>query len=243
MVIQNWFDPYHQDKAFRQTIDQYNRQNPPNKRIVYQGYSTLGTQWFHHKGYTQNPVLHSPLLQNISLKYGATIPQVVIQWATRQGVMVLPASTNPSHQESNLNSYYFTLSEEDMQIINNMDGNPPQPPEVALQIDKHPDEVAMEFVNNVDGAVDVYWVPPVDGDRGVDDESNHVHVGKMNGKGDVLRLTSYHGHAFVFKDGGSAANENVESSVSRERLNMHVVDKLLGSEQQYNIDDRSDEEL
>jgi len=243
MVIQNWFDPFHQDKAFRQTLDDYNRQNPPNKQILYQGYSTLGSQWFHHKGYTQNPVLHSPILQNIASKYGAMVPQVVIQWATRQGVMVLPASTNPSHQESNLDSYFFTLSEEEMQIINDMDGNLPQP-ENASQKDKHPDEVAMEFVNHVDGVVDVYWVPPTnEGDGGIDDETSHVHVGKMNGMGDVLRLTSYHGHAFVFKDGGSAVNEIVESSTGRKMLNMHVVDKLLGSEQQHEIDDRSDEEL
>lgn len=247
MIIQNWFDPFHQDKVFRHVLEHHNEISPPNKRILYQGYSTLGTQWS-HQGYTQNPVLTSPILQTIASKYGATIPQVVIQWATRQGVMVLPASTNPTHQESNLNSYYFTLSEEDMQIINDMDGKPP-PPDVVVQRDKHPDEVSVEFINHVDNVVvDVYWVPPANeetGGGGFDDESSHVHVGKMHGVGDVLQLTSYHGHAFVFKQGGtSTASGDAERSASdRKMLNVHVVDKSLGSEQQHNIEDRSDKEL
>ncbi len=234
MVIQNWFDPYHQDRAFRHILEQYNQQNPPSKRILYQGYSTLGTQWFHiNNGYTQNPVLNSPTLHNIASKYEATVPQVVIQWATRQGVMVLPASTNPSHQESNLKSYFFTLSDEDMQIITDLDGKPP-PPEVAVPKEKHPDEVEMEFVNHVDGVVDVYWVPSVGG--AVDDESSHVHVGKMNGVGDAVKLTSYHGHAFVFKDSGTETND-VDSGAVRKRLNVHVVDRSLGPEQQHNINE------
>jgi 2,5-diketo-D-gluconate reductase A len=237
MVIQNWFDPYHQDRAFRHVLEEYNQQNPPSKRILYQGYSTLGTQWFHiNKGYTQNPVLNSPILHNIASKHEATVPQVVIQWATRLGVMVLPASTNPSHQESNLNSYYFTLSDEDMQNITDLDGKPP-PPEVVAPKEKHPDEVDMEFVNHVDGVVDVYWVPSVNDGDGFDDETSHVHVGKMNGVGDVLKLTSYHGHAFVFKDGGIVTNDDVDGGAIRKRLSVHVVDKSLGSEQQHNIDE------
>ena len=35
-IIQNWFDPFHQDKALRQRIDVHNQQNPNNK-ILYQG--------------------------------------------------------------------------------------------------------------------------------------------------------------------------------------------------------------
>ena len=42
MIIQNWFDPFHQDKAFRRRIELINQQQEQmgnvNKKILYQGY-------------------------------------------------------------------------------------------------------------------------------------------------------------------------------------------------------------
>lgn len=224
-VIQNWFDPFHQDKDFRHRIERYNQQHPERK-ILYQGYSSLGTQWFHHQGYTENPVLNHPTLQFIANAHGATVPQVVIQWATRQGVMVLPASRNRSHQMSNLNSFYFTLTDEEIIAIDDLDGNPPPKPKPK---EKHPDEVQLQFVNHAEGRIDVYWVP-----QGSEvSERDHVHVGEMKGLRDAFKLTSYHGHAFVFKEGGGDDTGKI--------LNHHVVDMSLGSEQIHEIDDRSEE--
>ncbi|EED95298.1 hypothetical protein THAPSDRAFT_261394, partial [Thalassiosira pseudonana CCMP1335] len=104
-IIQNWFDPFHQDKELR---------------LLYQAYSTLGTQWM-MRGYTNNPVLNNPILKSLAKKYSVSVPQVVIQWATRQGVMVLPASRNRSHQESNLDISGFRLSDAEMQSIDALD--------------------------------------------------------------------------------------------------------------------------
>ena len=224
-TIQNWFDPFHQDKALRRRIEIHNQQHP-EKRILYQGYSSLGTQWFHHKGYTENPVLNHPTLQSIAKDHGATVPQVVIQWATRQGVMVLPASRNVSHQKSNLNSFYFTLSDDEMKAIDDLDGNPPPLPKPK---EKDPNEVQLQFTNHIEGHVNVYWVPQGGS------ENDHVHVGEMKTAGDTLKLTSYHGHAFVFKKDGNDGNG------STKMLNHHVVDKAFGSEQNHEIEDRSEE--
>ena len=223
-VIQNWFDPYHQDKAFRQRIQRHNVEYP-QRRILYQGYSSMGTQWFHHMGYTVNPVLTNPTLISIALRYGVSVPQVVIQWATRNGVMVLPASTSSTHQKSNLNSFDFTLSPEEMTTIDDMDGHPPPKPGPR---ELHPDEVSVNFVNRAEGTVHIYWIS---------DEDEHVHVGQIVAPGDSLSLTSYHGHAFVFKDHGDGED------VSGKLLGRHVVNRSLGSEQNYEIEDTSEEEL
>ena len=217
-TIQNWFDPFHQDKAFRQRIRQHNEQYPKRK-ILYQGYSTLGTQWL-YKGYKENPVLNNPTLQSIAKVHGASVPQVVIQWATRSGVMVLPASRNTFHQKSNLNSYYFTLSDEEMKAIDDLDGT-------LKPKENDPNEVSLQFINRSDGLVNVYWVP--EGGS----ESDHVNVGEMQATGETIQLTSYHGHTFVFKDGSNAKKQKM--------LNHHRVDKSLGAEQNHEIEDRSEE--
>jgi len=224
MVIQNWFDPFHQDVDFRRRIERHNQQHPDSK-ILYQGYSSLGTQWFHFKGYEENPVLNHPTLQSIAKGHGMTVPQVVIQWAARQGVMVLPASRNRSHQVSNLNSFSFTLTDEEMRAIDDLDGNPPPLPKKK---ETNPDEVQLQFVNRAEGPVSVYWVS--EGGGGKNDE---VHVGEMNGLGGVFKLTSYHGHTFVFKEkGGGDASK---------MLNHHLVDRSLGPTQNHEIEDKSEE--
>jgi len=219
-TIQNWFDPFHQDTSFRIRVEQHNEQYPESK-VLYQGYSTLGTQW-ETQGYDENPVLNDPTLQFIATGNGMSVPQVVIQWATARGVMVLPASKNISHQYSNLNSFSTRLSEEEMQVIDDLDG------EVPPQKVKHvnPDEVQLKFVHRVEGRpVNAYWVS---------DSNEEVHVGEMKELGEVLQLTSYHGHNFVFKEGGG-------DSRNSKKLNHHVVDRALGASQNHEIEDRSDE--
>mmetsp|Transcript_29986 Transcript_29986/g.59462 ORF Transcript_29986/g.59462 Transcript_29986/m.59462 type:complete len:175 (+) Transcript_29986:1-525(+) len=172
------------------------------------------------QGYEENPILNDPTLQFIAMGNGMTVPQVVIQWATRRGVMVLPASRNNSHQQSNLNSFVTKLSEEEMQAIDDLDGKPPPP--TVKQV--NPDEVDLKFVNRAkEGPVNVYWIS---------NSNEEVHVGKMMKAGDTLQLTSYHGHKFVFKEDGGDGSK---------KLNHHRVDKALGSKQNHEIDDRSDE--
>lgn len=216
-VIQNWFDPFHQDKSFRQRVKEHNEQHP-DRKVLYQGYSTLGTQW-KMQGYDENPVLNNPTLQFIAKENQLSVPQVVIQWATSRGVMVLPASTNASHQQSNLNSFGTKLSEEEMQAIDDLDGRVPR----RKVKQANPDEVKLKFTNKASGRkVNVYWIS---------DSNEEIQVGQMNKQGDVLELNSFHGHTFIFKeDGGNGA-----------KLNHHMVDKMLGARQNHDIEDMSDE--
>ena len=141
----------------------------------------------------------------------------------------LPASTSPDHQTSNLNSFHFELSDGDMSVIDGMDGNPPPRPGPK---EKDPDEVSLHFVNRAAGTVRAYWVP-----HDSVGEGDHVRVGEMVAPGDVLALTSYHGHAFVFRDGGDGGGGGGDGRM----LGRHVVDRSLGSEQSHEIEDRSEE--
>ena len=216
-IIQNWFDPFHQDRRLRERLLRHNEENPDN-RILYQAYSTLGTQWHHHKGLTENPVINNELLQSIASKHGVGVPQVVIQWATRSGVMVLPASRSAPHQESNLDSFGFNLTKEEMAFIDALDGREPKPKA------KDPDEVQITMENAHTGAIHVYWVP-----AGSTDEADHIPVGEMKGSGDTLSITSYHGHRFVHKDDGGRL------------LNSLTVNKALGPVQKHEIDDSGEE--
>ena len=101
-IIQNWMDPLHQYKGIRQRCKE--------EGILFQAYSSLGSQWVHHRGHSTNPVLTNPTLEGIAKKYDVSVAQVIINWATRHGVSVLPASTNAQRQKDNLNSFGFQLS-------------------------------------------------------------------------------------------------------------------------------------
>jgi diketogulonate reductase-like aldo/keto reductase len=65
-VIQNWMDPFHQDKEVRKLCEENN--------IIYMAYSSQGTQWEGNLRY--NPLHRSSLLINIAAKHNETLYQV-----------------------------------------------------------------------------------------------------------------------------------------------------------------------
>ena len=181
-IIQNWMDPIHQDKRMRESII--------SEGIQYQAYSTLGSQWVHHQGHQKNPVLLNPILVSIAKSHNVDVAQVIINWATRHGVSVLPASTNSTRQAKNLISYYFDLTDDEMRLIDNIDGEVPE--KGTEEVDQS--EVSIRFQNKSKSVIDAYWV---------DHSNKEVHVGSIDADG-ALSLTAYHGHKFRFRDGNSA---------------------------------------
>ena len=176
-IIQNWMDPFHQYKGIRERCKA--------EGILFQAYSSLGSQWVHHRGHSTNPVLTNPTLKSIANKYGVSVAQVIINWATRHGVSVLPASTNAERQRQNLNSFGFQLSDEEILSIDSLDGKAPKPAE------KNPNEVSVVFENHGDGSIDSFWIS---------DDKEEVHVGSIGPGGGELALSSFHGHKFIFRD-------------------------------------------
>jgi len=60
------------------------------------------------------------VLNEISAKHGRTVSQVMLRWAIQRGCAVIPGTGNPEHMKQNLSIYEFSLSESDMETINQL---------------------------------------------------------------------------------------------------------------------------
>jgi diketogulonate reductase-like aldo/keto reductase len=219
-VIQNWMDPFHQDTLMRKRIQDHG--------ILYQAYSSLGTQWHHHKGHTKNPVTNHPTLLQIAEAHGPDVDvgQVVVHWATtRHGIAVLPASTNPVRQEGNLHhSFRFVLTEDELDSIDALDGRVPPNnnadeanDEVSILFQKDKDDTGGDGGGGGDGtasSIDVYWINH--GENG-----EEVHVGSVS-TGNDLSLNSHHGHTFRFRDPSGSNNAYRDHTIEKEIGNRQV---------------------
>jgi diketogulonate reductase-like aldo/keto reductase len=94
--------------------------------ILFQSWSPLA----------QGQIFEDAQLKDIADRNGKTVAQVVIRWHLQQGLAVIPKSIKPSRIQENSQVFDFTLSEEDMGLIN------------ALNVDKrigpHPDSFDLE---------------------------------------------------------------------------------------------------
>lgn len=63
----------------------------------------------------------SELLQNLAGKYGKSIAQICIRWCLQNGVLPLPKTVNESRMAENADVFKFEISDEDMELINNME--------------------------------------------------------------------------------------------------------------------------
>lgn len=136
-LIQNWMDPFHQDKIVREYAERHS--------IPYMAYSSLGTQWLGRRGITANPVLTNPQLLAIAKKHDTTVPRVVLSWLSVERVIAIPRSSSERHLNENfqhMNSSLMAVDEdgessavaaagrsslplldaEDLQVIRSLDG-------------------------------------------------------------------------------------------------------------------------
>lgn len=137
-LIQNWMDPFHQDRIVREYAERHS--------IPYMAYSSLGTQWLGRRGITANPVLTNPQLLAIAKKHDATIPLVILSWLSVERVIAIPRSSSERHLNENfqhMNSSLMAVDEdgelsssssvgavrslplldaEDLQMIRSLDG-------------------------------------------------------------------------------------------------------------------------
>lgn len=78
--------------------------------ILVEGWSPLGT----------GRMLKDPELMQIAGKYHKSVAQICIRWCLQNGVLPLPKSVTPERIEENARVFDFTISDEDMQYINDM---------------------------------------------------------------------------------------------------------------------------
>eukprot|EP01006_Ploeotia_vitrea_P052140 TRINITY_DN67655_c5_g1_i1.p1 TRINITY_DN67655_c5_g1~~TRINITY_DN67655_c5_g1_i1.p1 ORF type:complete len:359 (-),score=21.99 TRINITY_DN67655_c5_g1_i1:114-1190(-) len=112
-VIQNWCDPFHQDRLTRKWAAE--------RGIVYTAYSSLGTQWS-ARG-KQNPVTNSVVLKSIANRMGKSIPQVVLRWQLQHNLVVIPKTNSAEHAAQNLLLFGWSLSDADMTAIDALEGS------------------------------------------------------------------------------------------------------------------------
>ena len=110
-VIQNRFDLFNQD---RQVVHLCRKHH-----IFYQGYSTLGGQYWNRE---VNPVLTNPVVQEIANELEVHPSQVVLKWAVQQHIGVLPRSQNFDRLKLNSQVWSFYLSETHLKKLNELDG-------------------------------------------------------------------------------------------------------------------------
>lgn len=66
-------------------------------------------------------IFNNDVLNEIGAKYGKSISQVVIRWNIQRGVAVIPKSVKKERIEENFNVWDFSLTDEDMKKIAQLD--------------------------------------------------------------------------------------------------------------------------
>ena len=62
-----------------------------------------------------------PVLSKIAAKHGKTVAQVALRFLLQSDVVVIPKSTHKERMEQNLDVFDFTLTEQEMQAIRQLD--------------------------------------------------------------------------------------------------------------------------
>ena len=66
-------------------------------------------------------LFQNEVLAGIGAKYGKTAAQVMLRWHIQRGVVVIPKSTHYERMVQNFDVFDFTLSDEDMAAIADLD--------------------------------------------------------------------------------------------------------------------------
>ena len=106
-LVQNEIHPYYQENDVIPFIRDLG--------IVVQGWYPLGG-----RGHTAE-LLGDPVISEIAKAHDVSSAQVILRWNLQKGVVVIPGSSNPDHIRENTELYHFSLTEEEMEQINNLD--------------------------------------------------------------------------------------------------------------------------
>lgn len=96
---------YHPGQMQKETVDFCKKNN-----ILVEAWSPLG----------RGRVLSDSRLLELSARYGKTPAQICIRWCLQNGILPLPKSVTPSRMEENIQVFDFTISDEDMALINGL---------------------------------------------------------------------------------------------------------------------------
>ncbi len=106
-LVQNEVHPYYQERETAEYIARLG--------ITLQSWYPLGGRG------RQAGLLADPVLAAIAEKHGKTIAQVILRWNAQRGIVPVPGSGDPRHQEENIDIFDFVLSDAEMAEIAALD--------------------------------------------------------------------------------------------------------------------------
>lgn len=80
--------------------------------ILNEAYSPLGT----------GELLQVPMLQELAAKYDHSVAQLILRWSLQHKFLPLPKSTHADRIKDNTNIFDFTINDQDMQSIDELQG-------------------------------------------------------------------------------------------------------------------------
>lgn len=98
-------NPFSQQKKMRAIMDKDN----------------VKVECWYPLGHGNAELLKHPTITALAEKYGKNAGQIILRFETQEGFITLPKSTNPERIKSNLDVFDFTLTEDELQAIRNMD--------------------------------------------------------------------------------------------------------------------------
>ena len=87
---------------------------------IHAEFGTKMMAWGPLGGQGVDGIVKSKVLSDIGSKYGKSAAQVALRWLTQRGIVAIPKSTHRERMEQNLNVFDFTLSNDDMALISNL---------------------------------------------------------------------------------------------------------------------------
>ena len=106
-VIQNENHLYYQNTDLQEYVSQYG--------IVIESWYPFGG-----RGHTSEN-FNNEVILNLAEKYHKSSAQIILRWQLQAGFIAIPGSSNLVHIAENYDIFDFELSEEDMQMIRNID--------------------------------------------------------------------------------------------------------------------------
>ena len=71
-------------------------------------------------GDAMKELLENSTLQKIAIKHNKSVAQIILRWITQHNMIVVPRSTNYNRLKDNYEIFDFSLSEEDIHLINSL---------------------------------------------------------------------------------------------------------------------------
>lgn len=115
----------------------FNQQREPQK--IMQEYGTQIMSWG-PLAEGRNNFFHNEVLVDIASRHGKTAAQVALRWLLQRGVVIIPKTTHIERMKENLDVLNFTLDNEDMERIAQLDLKQ------SLFFDHHSAEAAKMFM-------------------------------------------------------------------------------------------------